>query len=311
MALREFVMDHYYPFYFASRIMFVIPSKIMGEKWDLWKTKKRYKQAHNKELNLDDPQTLNEKLQWLKLYNHTDLQTKVADKYTAREYWSKFGEDGLVPLLYKTDNWKDITMDVIPDEPCIVKCSGGSASYQIIRDKSDVNIKKLRERCRIWLSCNFYYIMQEWQYKNAKPVIMIEKLLLDKNGKIPNDYKLHYINGELQFVYCSVDREGENYRSIYSPDWERLDLEWMEEYKHGAPKGADIPAPPTFEKMKEIAGEVAKDFPYVRVDFYDVDGHLYYGEITLFHGSGFDTFYPREYDKEFGDKLVLPKEKHV
>ena len=90
-----------------------------------------------------------------------------------------------------------------------------------------------------------------------------------------------------------------------------MNLEWMEDYKHGAKKGAEIPAPPSFERMKEIASQIAKEFPYVRVDFYDVDGKLYYGEITLYHGSGFDTFSPEEYDYIFGNRLVLPKEKRI
>ena len=118
--------------------------------------------------------------------------------------------------------------------------------------------------------------------------------------------KLHYINGELQFIYCSIDREGENYRSIYSPDWKRIDMEWVAPKDHkGGLVGKDIPPPQTLEKMKKIADEIAKNFKYVRIDFYDVDGKLYYGEITLHHGSGFDTFEPKRMDEIFGKKLIL------
>jgi len=288
---------------------FKIPYILFREKYILYATKKKYKSVFGRELNLESPVGMGEKLQWLKINVHEKYHTICADKLLVRNLWAKYGTDGLIPLLYKTDNYKDISMDIIPDMPCIVKCNTGCGCYQIIRGKKDLDIKKLREKCRIWLYRNFYYESQEWQYKNIKPYILIEKLLLTKEGRIPNDYKLHFINGELQFIYCTIDREGENYRRIYDIDWNRIDLEWVNKGKH---KGIredqkDICRPDTLDKMISIGADIAKHFAYVRVDFYEVDGNLYYGEITLHHGSGFDTFEPPEFEYVYGEKLILPQ----
>lgn len=271
-------------------------------------TKRKYYKIYGKELNLNSPKTLNEKILWLKLFDRKDFYTICADKYRCREYLkSKFGEQYLIPLLYETTNWRNITLDVIPDIPCIIKDNHGSGDYHIIREKRDVDIKKIQRDCRVWLATDYYKVSQEWQYKNIERRIIIEKLLLTKEGRIPNDYKLHYINGSLEFVYCSVGRETINKRNIYDSDWQPLYFSWVAPGTDVSNIRADeIPAPPTYELMRKLGHEIAKDFPYVRVDFYDVDGKLYFGEITLYHGSGFDVMIPEKYDLEYGAKLKLP-----
>ena len=306
-AIIKKILFNCLPLYWLyTQIRFEIPGKLLGERWDIAETKRKYKKAFGRRIDLVEPKTLNEKIQWLKLNLREDFHTQCADKLASREIWKEYGEDGLVPLLYQTEDWRELTMEKIPDVPCVVKCNTGSGAYRIIRDRSQMNIKKLRRECHRWMIGNFYYRTQEWQYKNIKPCIIIEQLLQDKNGHIPNDYKLHFINGELQFIYCSVDREGANYRSIYSPDWKRLNMEWVAKKAHkGGLVGKDIPQPMTFERMKEIGADIAKRFQYVRVDFYEVEGKMYYGEITLHHGSGFDTFEPEFWDRYYGDKLIL------
>jgi hypothetical protein len=135
----------------------------------------------------------------------------------------------------------------------------------------------------------------------------VEKLLLDKDGKIPVDYKLHYINGELQFIYCVVDREGDAYRAMFSPEWELLPFQWVSESKHKPLRtNVNEPKPVNLDKMIEFGNEIAKNFKYyVRVDYYEVDGRLYFGEITMHHGSGMNKFYPPEAEKEYADKMRL------
>lgn len=300
--IKNIILGNFWLYRLFRQMRYNLPVYIMGDEYI---TKEKYKKVFGKELGLDNPQTLTEKIQWLKLNVHEDFHTVCADKYAARQIWKKYGDDGLIPLLFMTYDWTDIKKENIPNEPCIVKCNSGSGEYQIIRDKNDADYEKLRSDCRRWLAENYYYTSQEWQYKNIKPCIIVEKLLQDKNGKIPNDYKLHCINGKVEFVYCSVDREGENYRSIYTPAWERMNMEWVAPRDHKGYFGADIEKPKTFSRMVEIAEDIAKSFAYVRVDFYDVDGKLYYGEITLHHGSGFDTFEPNEYDSVYGEKLDL------
>lgn len=305
MDLKGIIKNNYYLFKICSLFRYTIPGILLGKRWDVLETKRKFKNTFEREINLNNPKTLNEKLQWLKLNVREDFHTDCADKYLARRIWENYGKEGLIPLLYQTYNWRDITIEVIPEEPCIIKCSSGSACYQIIRNKNNINIKQLREQCRIWLACNFYYRTQEWQYKNTKPSILIEKLLLDKHGRIPNDYKLHFLNGNLEFVYCSVDREGKNYRIIYDKDWKRMEMEWVPKGDHKGITGPNIDKPDSFAKMVEIGSEIAKKFQYVRVDFYDIEGKLYYGEITLHHGSGFDTFIPEKYDLLYGEKLII------
>ena len=266
-----------------------------------------YKRVFGVEPNLTDPKTLNEKLQWLKLNDHKDFYTICADKYGVREYISNlFGEEFLIPLYFHTDNWKDINPQNIKEYPCIVKANHSSKDYVILRSPSDVNWKKLQLQCRWWLHRDYYAESGEWQYKNIKRQIVVEKLLQTAEGRIPNDYKLHYINGTLQFVYVSVDREGCNARNIYDANWKPLLFQWNGPDKNAKNRrGDEIPAPPSFDQMQEYGKIIAEQFPYVRVDYYDVDGRLYFGEITLQHGGGYDVFVPDSYDLHYGSILKI------
>lgn len=269
---------------------------------------RKYAKIFGRKLDLKNPKTLNEKIQWLKLYERKDFHTICADKYAVREWLAnKFGNEYLVPLIYHTDDWREINADNIKNFPCIVKANHTSGDYIILREAAKVNWKSVRRECHWWLLKNYYQTSQEWQYKNIKRQIVVEKLLQTKAGKIPNDYKLHYINGKLEFVYVSVDREGTNKRNIYDPDWKPLPFSWVDKTKStlGQIRGAEIPAPATLGKMKDIGEEIARLFKYVRVDFYDVEGRLYFGEITLHHGSGYDVFVPEKYDYSYGEKCNL------
>ena len=129
---------------------------------------------------------------------------------------------------------------------------------------------------------------------------------MTSDNKVPNDYKLHFINGKLEFVYVSFDRFGINDRCTFDKDWNRLPFVWIpaSSFRAGI-NTADVPKPESFELMKEFGSKIAKDIPYVRVDFFDVDGHLYFGEITLYHGSGYDKFFPDSYDEYYGNKLII------
>lgn len=269
---------------------------------------RKYKNTFHRPIDWNNPQTMNEKIQWLKFNAFEPFHTVCADKYRVREYLDeRIGKGvGQIPILYKTDDWKDITIDILPDEPFVVKANHTQGDVWIFRDKSEVDIKRLRTACRWALKRNIYPVTGEQQYKDVKPLIIIEKLLLKSNGQIPNDYKLHFFNGKLELVYCSVDREGANKRNTYDADWNPIIMAWSGPYVDPIEsRGPEIPAPISFNKMKEYGELIAKDFNYVRVDYYDVDGELYFGEITMHHGSGFDVFVPEKYDLIFGQKLKL------
>ena len=270
-------------------------------------TLKRFRSAFGRELDMQNPQTLNEKIQWLKLYERHDYYPICADKYAMKQWVADLlGTDEYnVPVLYHTQNWMEITPKTVNQFPCIVKPNHSSHDYIILR-YANVNWAQLRRRCRFWVNRDYSVESQEWQYRDIPRQIVVEPLLETKEGKIPNDYKLNYLNGKLEFVYVSYDREGINARCVFDESWKVIPFYWgNSNQKEYVPCPVNIPQPASFEKMKEIGAKVAKFFKYVRVDFYDVDGKLYVGEITLHHGGGFDKFRPEEYDNYYGDRLKL------
>lgn len=311
MGRKRIIADKLYPLgglgYSIYKCLNYLYDSFERRGGDVVTTKRKYQGLFGRPLDLRNPRTLNEKILWLKLNDRRPIHTLCADKYTVRSFIREhFGEKFLIPLLFETSDWKDITMENIPAVPCIVKASHSQGDMMIVRDKHSLDIQKLRYDCRIWLCRNLWRETQEWQYKNCKPRIIIEELLQDKEGRIPNDYKLHFFNGKLEFVYCSVGRETVNKRNIYDAEWNPLYFSWVEPEKDASNiRGAEILPPESFPEMKRLGAEIAKLFDYVRVDFYDVDGRLYFGEITFHHGSGFDVFVPEEYDLIMGEKLHL------
>jgi hypothetical protein len=294
------------PFYLVVKelSLFVINKRFSDEEY----LKRMFKKYQGYDLNLKIPKTLNEKLQWLKLNERKDFQTLYADKYAAREYIkAKFGEEWLIPLLFHTADYRDLKPDNMPECPFVIKTNHGFGNTVKVYDKNMIDWEKLRTDYKYWLKTNYYYFEREWQYKNIKPSIIIEKMILNKDGRLPNDYKLNFIEGNLEFIYVSVDREGKNKRNIYSPEWKPMYFTWARKGKDlSGIRGEEIEPPVTLPKMVEFGEVVAKLYKYVRVDFYDVDGRLYFGEITQCHGGGFDQMLPVEYDLTFGDKLTLP-----
>ena len=265
-------------------------------------------------LDLKNPKTLNAKMQWLKLNDLTDLHKQCADKYMVRSFVEKeVGEEFLVPLLYVTENPKNITYDNLPKkEHFIIKTTHDSSGGVIVRnlEKDIPDIKVLQEKFAKLLKSKHYRGGRENQYKDIKPRIVVEKLLEDKNGKIPNDYKFHCFNGVPKIVYVSVDREGKNKRNIYDVDWNPIYFTWTAPGKDSEHiRGEEVEKPENYEKMLEIAQKLASHFLYVRVDLYNVDGKIYVGELTFHHGSGFEHIRPIEWDYKMGEMLKLPFEK--
>jgi len=270
--------------------------------------KRDFKRHFGYKLNLRNPQTLNEKLNWMKLYDRERWHSFYADKFLARDYFTRtFGEEHVIPLLFETKDVNQLRPENIKEFPCIVKANHSCGQWVIVRKPEDVDWTKLRRDARFWITENWYNCGKEYQYKFIERRIIIEKLLLTKEGKIPNDYKLHFINGEIAFIYVSIDREGGNYRCIYDKDWNKLPFVWIEswKYKEGL-NSIDVPRPDTLDEMIRMGTEIAKKFHrYIRVDYYDCDGKIYFGEITFHHGGAYDQFFPKEYDLVYGKKLTL------
>jgi len=279
-------------------IMYQFALKYMPDEYIV---KKQFKERVGYELDLENPQTLNEKMNWLKLYDRSDLHTTVADKYKVRAYLEeKIGSKYLIPLLFHTKNANDLTPENLPDDSFIIKANHNSSGGLMVRDKSVVDWVAARKRFRRTLKENYFYSTREWQYKNIEPRIIVEKLLTYEDGSIPEDYKFHCFNGKLEFVMIDFDRFGDlRTRNLYDTDWNLIPCNW------GRPYGKDLEKPKNFEEMKMIVEKLAQDFVYVRVDLYLVKGLIYFGELTFHHNSGHQKFIQEEWDLKFGQLLDI------
>lgn len=280
------------------------------EKWESIK----FEKENGYRPNLKNPQTLNEKTAWLKINYMESFFVRCCDKYLLHEYLKeKLGRDYAPKLLFVTYDPYDLTFDNIKEFPCIIKVSNGSGSNLIVYKKEQYTEKYLQRffSKQILESKLHAVVTLEHQYDIKKPYIVVEELLKDDKGGIPNDYKFLYLNGKLEFIYCSVDRLGSNVRHVYDKDWNRLHFAWVAGANETIFKRYDespsILPPVYFNEMKKISAILAKDFPLVRIDFYETSEGIYIGEITLHHGSGHDRFFPESYDAFYGNKLILPK----
>ena len=270
--------------------------------------KKAFKVYIGDKLNLETPQTFNEKLQWLKLYNRKPEYTVMVDKYLAKDYVAKaIGEEYVIPTIGVWDKAEDIDFNQLPNR-FVLKCNHNSGlGMYICKDKSKLTekqIKTIRKNLMRGLKQDYYLTGREWPYKNVPRKIIAEKLMEDETGQL-RDYKLYCFNGEPKIIMINSDREIENTKADYfDMDFNWLDLKWG--YEHAAVKPSK---PKNFEKMKELATILSKDIPELRVDFYEVNNKIYFGELTFFDGSGFDKIEPREWDEKLGGWITLPQKR--
>ncbi len=272
--------------------------------------KNEYKKTFGVFPNLKNPKTLNEKIIWLKLNDRTPLHTQCADKYAVREYvGEKIGEKYLVPLYYHTIDAKQVNPNNLPKPPYIIKTNHDSGGGIFVKNENEIDWAKIQKKLARRLKHNYYWDSKEWQYKDIKPRIVVEKLLVTKAGKIPFDYKLHCFNGEVVTVQVDMERGTDNhYRNWYDPDWKREPFKWSSLKDNGKstdPSPWDIEKPSTLKEMIRLSQVLAEPFVYVRVDWYDVDGELFFGELTFHHDGGNRPIEPKEWDLKLGEKLVL------
>lgn len=267
-----------------------------------------YKERTGKELNLKDPQTFDDKVWYLKLHNRDPLLTLCSDKYQVREYVEQCGLGHILNELYGVyDNANEIDFDSI-QSPCFLKCNHTSG-YNIIFDRSKpFDRRGFIRRFNFVLKQNYYWGSREWNYKDIKPKIIAERVLRDKDGKLPLDYKFMCFHGEPKIMYLSADTCSEE--GTHSPD-QRLNYYDMEFHQlpitgagmkniEGSVEKVD-----TFETMKEYAAILSKPFPFCRVDFYSVDGKIYFGEITFYPTGGCQNLQPQEWSERVGSWIDL------
>jgi len=265
----------------------------------------KYRQKMGRSLHLRNPKTFNEKIQWLKIHDHNPEYIKMVDKYEVKKYVAeKIGKQYIIPTYGVWDRFEDIDFDSLP-ERFVLKCTHDSGGIVICNDKADLNIDEVREKLNNCLQSNYYWYGREWPYKNLKPRIIAEKYMSDKPDKDLIDYKFMCFNGEPQIVLVCSDRFGlvGLHEDFYDINWQHLSIS-----RPDHPNSDNgFTKPLCFDEMLEIAKDLAKDIPFVRIDLYDVKGKPYFSEITFYPLSGWEAFIPDEWDYKLGLCLKLPE----
>ena len=264
--------------------------------------KLKYRLSMGKKLNLKNPQSFNEKIQWLKLNDRNPEYTVMVDKYLVRQYIAdKLGEEYLIPLLGVWDDPDEIDFDALPDK-FVLKCNHNSGTgMYICKDKSSMDIDKVKKELRRGLKQNYYLHGREWPYKNVPRKIIAEQYMEDNSGDIA-DYKFMCFNGNVKCSFVCSDRFSDKglHVTFLDRDWNVMPFE-----RHYPSVKEGLPKPQNYEKMIEFAEILAKDIPFVRVDFYEVNGQIYFGELTFYPGSGMEEFTPEKWDCTIGSWIKL------
>lgn len=268
--------------------------------------KLKFRLMMEQKLNLKNPKTFNEKLQWLKLYNRKPEYTTMVDKYAVKEYVANtIGEEYIIPTLGVWDNVDEINWDSLPKQFVLKTTHGGGGCDVIIcKDKSTFNIEIAKEKLRNSLKSDIFLNFREWPYKNVPKRIIAEQFM-SNNGKDLEDYKIHCFNGNPKFILICRDRYGEGpmIDDFYTPDWSLMDVK-----RPGHPNSViPLEKPVLLEQMLSLSKILSKNIPFLRVDFYIIENKIYFGELTFFPASGMSKFEPKEWDEIFGNYINLNK----
>lgn len=265
-----------------------------------------YKKKFGRKLNLNDPQTFNEKLQWLKLYDRNPLYTSLVDKYLVKGYVKDaLGQEVIVPTLQVWDSPEKVDFADLPKE-FVLKCNHDSGGVIICKDKDSIDAEEIRNKIRAVYNKNYYLEGREWPYKNVEKKIIAEKMLIDSTETDLKDYKLMCFNGKVKCIFVCSERG-----SIEGLKVTFFDTEWnvMPFQRHYPKSKVSIPKPKCLEEMIIKAEKLSDNIPFVRIDFYEVDGHIYFGEYTFYPGCGFEEFTPDDADYMLGSWIELPNKR--
>lgn len=265
----------------------------------------KFKKKMGCRLNLKHPQTYNEKLQWLKLYDRRKIYTKMVDKYEAKEYVAAIiGEKYIVPNYGVWDSFDEIDFSILPDK-FVLKTTHDSGGVVICTDKNTLDIEAARSKLVFSLNKNYYYQGREWPYKSVKHRIIAEKYIEQTGSDDLRDYKFFCFNGVAKIVLvCSERFSKEGLKEdFFGRNWEHLKLK--RKAHNNSPQ--KIERPHQFDEMLLLAEKLSKGIPFLRVDFYEINGNVYFGELTFYPASGFEGFEPEEWDYKMGEWINLPK----
>jgi hypothetical protein len=257
-----------------------------------------------KKLDIDNPQTYNEKLQWLKLYNRKPEYTIMVDKYAVKDYVaSKIGEEYVIPTLGVWDRPEDIDWLSLPQQ-FVLKTThgGGSTGVVVCRNKNTFDREEAVKKLNRSLKQDIYKTLREWPYKNVKKRIIAEKYIEDKKTGELADYKFFCFDGEVKALFVGTERgSGDVKFDYYDSEYNHLDL-----VQYHPMSDHQLPKPCNFELMKKLASQLSKGIPQIRVDLYECNGRVYFGELTFFHHGGIVPFHPESWDYTFGSWITLP-----
>lgn len=284
-------------------IMSKIPPLLFPDKWYL---RCLYRLRMGKKLNLHDPQTFNEKIQWLKLYDRKPEYTRMVDKIEAKKYVAeKIGEKYIIPTLDVWDNPDNIDFDALPNQ-FVLKCNHNSGGVFICKDKSKVTrtqFEAIQRQLKRELRYNYYWYAREWPYKNVKRRVFVEKYMEEENCSDLTDYKLMCFNGSVFCTFVCTDRRSKEGLKVtfFDKEWIKLPFE-----RHYPSSDKEIKMPTQYREMIHLAERLSCNIPFLRTDFYEINGRVYFGELTFFPGDGLEEFSPEKWDEKLGRLISLP-----
>lgn len=286
-----------------SKIRFGYLSKLGVTKYisDKAFVEKEYFLNTGEKLNLVHPQKFNEKLQWLKLYDHNPQYTIMVDKYRARQYIKDvIGDQYLIPLLGVWEKPDEIEFDLLPNQ-FVLKCNHNSGTGMCVcKDKSRIDISKIKRELRKGLREDYYSVHREWPYRDVQRQIIAEKYMVDEGGEVLTDYKFFCFNGEPRVMYISNDGAENPRTDFFDMEFNHLPIIMKDPNSEQLPK-----KPQNFELMKELAEKLSEGIPFLRTDFYEINGNVYVGELTLYHNAGLSHIEPEEWSYKLGSYIDL------
>ncbi len=283
--------------YWRLKIIMLLSKYISDEHY----IKKQYKNRTGRILNLKDPQLYNEKVQYSKLHFRDERLKKMVDKYEVRDYVRQtIGSKYLTELYGIYNSVDEISFDILPNK-FVMKLTNGSGYNYICLNKNEKHQKKIKHRFKKWLKVDFYMLGREWAYKNVKNRIICEEYLECSEPYGLNDYKIFCFNGVPKLIQVDYSRFTDHKRNLYTPEWEFID----EKVAYDNDRYANIKKPENLDEMLDCARKLSKDFPHVRVDFYNINNRLIFSEMTFYHGAGYLKFDSEEFERKLGSYWEL------
>jgi hypothetical protein len=264
--------------------------------------KMKFKIKMGKSLNIIKPVTFNEKLQWLKLYDRRPEYTQMVDKEGVKKYVANIiGGEHIITTLGVWDNFNDINFDKLPNQ-FVLKTTHGCGGIIICKDKLTLKIYEAKKEISRSLKRNYFVYGREWPYKNVKRRIIAEELMVDESGVQLKDYKFFCFNGEPKALFIATDRPFDTRFDFYDIQFNHLP------FTNGHENSIKpVLKPLNFDKMIELAKKLSQNIPHVRVDLYNINGKIYFGEMTFSHWGGMIPFNPEKWDYIFGSWIKLPQ----